>query len=66
MPGLANNAQYKVGDKVQLKYGTRLVGTVTEVQGTHSPSGRILYRVRVPMSPEPLMLAAREDELEKA
>ena len=66
MPGLKTHPRYKVGDTVQVKIGTRMIGTVMEVRGIHSPSGRILYSVHVPMSPEPLVLEVREDEVEKA
>ncbi len=37
-----------------------------EVSGTHSQNGHILYSVYVPMSPEPLILLVREDEIESA
>ncbi|HEV3261220.1 MAG TPA: hypothetical protein VG013_30485 [Gemmataceae bacterium] len=66
MPDLETHPRYKVGDKVRLTSGAPLIGTVTEVRGTHSPSGRILYRIRVPMSQEPLWLDVREEEIEKA
>jgi len=66
MTDLEKDARYRMGDKVRISSGTRLVGTVTEVRSSHSRGGRILYRVRVPMSPEPLMLEVREDEVEKA
>jgi hypothetical protein len=66
MPDLRKDAPYEVGDKVRIKSGTGLVGTVTEVRGNPSRATRILYRVRVPMTPEPLLLEVREDEIEKA
>ena len=66
MPDLEKDVPYKVGDMVRLTSGTRLVGTVTEVRGASSRGGRLLYRVRVPMTPEPLMVEVREDEVEKA
>ncbi len=66
MPDLETHARYKVGDAVRVKFGTRMIGTVMEVRGIHSPGGRILYSVHVPMSPEPLVLEVREDEVEKA
>jgi hypothetical protein len=43
--------------------GPRWVGTVTEARGTYSPNGHVLYRVRVPMDPEPLFLLVREEEV---
>ncbi len=36
---------------------------VAEARGTYSPSGDVLYRVRVPMDPEPLFLLVREEEV---
>ena len=66
MPDLVTHPQYKVGDKVRLKYGTPFVGTVTAAQGTYSQSGHVFYRVHVPRSPEPLWLEVCEDEVEKA
>ena len=65
MPELAKRPRYQVGDKVQLKDGTRWIGTVTEARGTYSPKGHATYRVRVPLSPEPLFFEVREDEIEK-
>jgi hypothetical protein len=65
MPELVKRPRYQVGDKLRLKYGTPLVGMVTEARGTYSPDGHILYRVRVPMDPEPLYLLVLEDEVEK-
>jgi hypothetical protein len=66
MPGLEKGAQFKVGDKVRIPFGTRPVGTVTEVTVSPTQAGRVLYRVRVPMDPEPLWMEVREDEIEKA
>ena len=64
MPELVKHPRYKVGDRLQLKLrGPRWVGTVTEARGTFSPNGHVLYRVRVPMDPEPLFLLVREEEL---
>lgn len=57
--------RYKVGDKVRVVFGARLVGIVTEARGTYSPTANVLYHVRVPMDPEPLLLLMREDEIEK-
>ncbi len=65
MPDLGKGAQFKVGDKVGVPVGTRLVGTVTEVHVSPT-SGRVHYRVRVPMDPEPLWFEVWEDEIEKA
>jgi hypothetical protein len=65
MPNLKTTPRYKVGDKVRLVRGTRLVGSVMHVQGTHSPSGRIIYEIYVPMEPEPLILPVEEDGIEK-
>jgi hypothetical protein len=61
MPDIKTQPRFKVGDKVRARFGTRLVGTVMEVQGIR----RILYSVYVPMEPEPLKLLVREDEIEK-
>ena len=66
MPDLDKRAQYKIGDKVRLKGGDGLVGMVSEVHFARVPGARILYRVRVPMDPEPLWLEVREEEIEKA
>lgn len=64
MPELAKHPRYKVGDQLQLKSrGLRWVGSVTEARGTYSPSGHVLYRLRVPMDPEPVFLLVREDEV---
>ncbi len=64
MPQLAKRPRYKVGDQLQLNSrGPRWIGTVTEARGTYSPSGHVLYRVRVPMDPEPVFLLVREEEL---
>jgi hypothetical protein len=66
MPDVKQSARHRVGDKVRLTFGTRLTGTVTEVRQAYSPRGHTMYRVRIPMSPEPLWIEAREDEVEKA
>jgi hypothetical protein len=67
MPDLDKSAQYKIGDKVRVKGGIGLVGMVSEVRRVYSPAGgHHLYRVRVPMDPEPLWLEVREEEIEKA
>ena len=66
MPDLESSAHFNVGDQVRLKFGARLVGTVAEVRGLALPEGRVRYRVRVAMSPEPLMLEVRPEEVEKA
>lgn len=63
MPELAKHPRYKVGDLLQLRSrGPRWVGTVTEARGSYSPTGHVLYHVRVPMDPEPLFLLVREEE----
>jgi hypothetical protein len=62
MPDTKTQPRYKIGDKVRLTFGTRLVGTVMEVRGIR----RIFYRLYVPMDPEPLIFEVREDEIEKA
>jgi hypothetical protein len=49
-----------------MPYGARLVGTVTEVHVSPTQAGRVRYRVRVPMDPEPLWMEVWEDEVEKA
>ena len=49
----------KIGDKVRVKGGDGLVGLVSEVRFARVPGARILYRVRVPMDPEPLWLEVR-------
>jgi hypothetical protein len=58
-------ALYKVGDKVRMKYGSRLEGLVSEVRVAYYRGGHNLYRVRVPMTEEVLWLELREDEMEK-
>ena len=64
MPELVKRPRYKIGDRLQLRTrGPRWVGTVTEARGTYSPTGHVLYHVRVPMDPEPLFLLVREEEL---
>jgi hypothetical protein len=47
---------------VRLAFGDRLAGRVTEVHGIT----RILYRVYVPLEPEPLITEVREEEIEGA
>jgi hypothetical protein len=56
----------KIGDKVRLRYGARLIGTVTEVREPVTPDGHVRYRIRIPMDPEPLWAPVREEEIEKA
>lgn len=48
-----------------MKFPTRFVGTIVEARGTYSPNGHVLYRVHIPMDPEPLFLELREEEIEK-
>jgi hypothetical protein len=64
MPDHQTQPRYRVGDKIQVRIGSPLVGTVTEVRYTPFGSGPILYRLYIPMSSEPLMLEVREDEVE--
>jgi hypothetical protein len=66
MSEVEKQPRYQVGDEVRLIGGGRLVGRVTAVRGVNSPSGRILYRVHIPLDPEPLIWEVREDEIEKA
>jgi hypothetical protein len=64
MPELVKHPRYKVGDQLQPSTrGPRWVGTVTEARGTYNPNGHVLYRIRVPMDPEPLLLLLREEEV---
>ena len=65
MPELLKHPRYKVLDKVRVKHGSRFVGTVTEATGTYRANGHVLYRVYVPMDPEPLLLLVTEEEIEK-
>ena len=46
MHGVEKGAQFKVGDKVRIPFGARLVGTVTEVRVSPTQAGRVLYRVQ--------------------
>jgi hypothetical protein len=62
----AENTPFKVFDQVRVKIGTGLVGTVTEVHFPDAPDGGTLYRVRIPMEPEPLLLVVRAEAIEKA
>jgi hypothetical protein len=64
MAGLVKHPRYKIGEKVRVKFGAGFVGTVAEARGTYSPDGNVLYRVYVPMDPEPLWLLLREDAVE--
>lgn len=66
MADIVNPPRYQVGDRVRVKVGKGLVGTVTDVQGIYVPGAHILYRVRVPMTSEVLWLAVRDEEIEKA
>ena len=65
MPDLVKQPRYHVLDKVQVKHGNRFIGTVMEARGSYYPDGHVLYRVYVPMEPEPLILLVREEEIEK-
>ena len=65
MPELVKRPRYQVLDKVQVKHGSRFIGTVTEARGTYQPDGQCLYRVYVPMEPESLLLLVTEEEIEK-
>jgi hypothetical protein len=55
---------YKVGDKVRVVGPGRLVGMIREVQRAVTPNGTTLYHVYIPLDPEPLIVPAREEELE--
>jgi hypothetical protein len=67
MPDLETRPLFQIADKVRVKCGVPpLVGLVAEVSGARSRDGGLLYRVRVPMDPEPLWLLLREDEMENA
>jgi hypothetical protein len=58
---------YKIGDQVRLTFGGRMVGRVMEVQPVPpGGTGNILYRIYIPMDPEPLIPLVRENEIEKA
>ena len=65
MAELVKRPRYDVLDKVRLKHGSRFVGTITEAHGTYNPDSHVLYRVYVPMDPEPLYLLVREEDIEK-
>jgi hypothetical protein len=66
-PDTEKTPLYKIGDKVRLAFGERLAGRVMEVHAVPpGGSGRIRYRLYVPMDPEPLMLEVRESDIEKA
>jgi hypothetical protein len=58
-------ALYKIGDQVRLRFGSRLIGTVSEVDEPVSPEGHVKYRIRIPMDPEPLWVPVRQDDVEK-
>jgi hypothetical protein len=64
MSALSTPPRYKVGDQVRIKIPSRWVGMVSEVRYTPSGSGRVLYRVRVPLDPEPLWMVLAENEVE--
>ncbi len=66
MADLPTPPRYKIGDRVRLVFGARLVGTVTEVTPALAPHAHTLYRVRIPMDPEPLWWPLRENEIEPA
>jgi hypothetical protein len=65
MPDLVKRPRYQIGDEVRFKHGARLVGRVMRARGTYSPTGHVLYEIYVPMSSEPLILPAREEDIEK-
>ena len=64
MNDLKTPPRFKVGDEIRLIGGAPLVGRVMELRGYLSADGSMLYRLYVPMEPEPLMLEVREDEIE--
>jgi hypothetical protein len=66
IPGSNTDIRYKVGEKVRLRFWTHLAGTVMEVHGKPPPGGGLLYRIYIPMDPEPLIVEAREEEIEPA
>jgi len=61
---LVKRPRYKIGEKVRMRHGTPLVGLVSEARGTYHEDGNVLYRVRVPMEPEPLFMLVTEEEIE--
>jgi hypothetical protein len=65
MAELVKRPRFQVLDKVRLKHGSQFVGTIAEARGTYNPDGNVLYRVHVPMDPEPLYLLVREEDIEK-
>jgi hypothetical protein len=65
MPELVKRPRYKIGDKVQSKFGNRSVGRVMYARGTYRPDGDVLYTVYVPMDPEPLIMLFTEEEIDK-
>jgi hypothetical protein len=64
MAELVKHPRYRIGDQLQPRFrGPRWVGTVTNARGTYSPTGHVLYNIRVPMDPEPVDLLLREEEV---
>lgn len=57
--------KFKIGDKVRAKFEPSLPGLVAEIRRAVSPGRQHVYRVRVPMDPEPLWLEFRENDIEK-
>jgi hypothetical protein len=64
MAELLKHPRYRIGDQLQPRFrGPRWVGTVTDARGSYSPTGHVLYNVRVPLDPEPVYLLLREEEV---
>src|SRR5581483_595234 len=61
---LMKHPQYNVGDRLLQKWrGLGWTGTVTEAKGTFHRDGHVLYRLSVPMEPEPMSLLVREEDV---
>ena len=66
MPDIKTKPRHQVADKQRLLNFPDLAGAVTEIRRSSAPDVRFVYRIRVPMDPEPLMVEIREDEFERA
>ena len=58
-------ARFVVADRVKILTSPGWAGRVVEVRGAFSPSGAMVYRVRLRCpSPRPIHIEVRDDELE--
>jgi hypothetical protein len=54
---------FKLGDRVKIRLSGGMRGRIIELRGPLGPGGVQIYRVRVPLKPEPRLIEVREDQL---